>query len=330
MPTTTETTSQSKDQGQQDHGKSAWDESPSLPPVHRPAEKAKHETEPDKPKRALTNDEARKLATEGLEHLNQALGEGKSETLENYLSFLAKFPHYSFSNCMLIAQQCPDATHVAGYNKWKQLGRHVKKGEKAIRILAPLIGKDKATDSQDSDQTAERKPRGFRAVGVFDISQTEGKDLPQAAALEGAIEGDPGEAASRLEKLVASNGISLTYAEPDRGALGTSSGGKIVIRPGLSPADNFSVLLHELAHELLHKGERRNDTDRTVRETEAEAVAFTVCRALGIDSRTRSSDYIALHRGDSKVLSESLKYIQHTASYMIEQLMTDPNSHPQA
>jgi len=264
-------------------------------------------------------EEALKLAEQGLTELNEALKAGNSETLVKYLTFLSKFHNYSFQNCILISIQRPDATQVAGYNRWKQLGRQVKKGEKGITILGPVLAK-RNVEVEDENQEAQNKTVskliGFRTLHVFDVSQTEGKDLPEFAQ----ISGDPGEAIPRLEKLIQDNDIALQYEFPGGGALGTSSGGTITVRPDLSLAETLSVLVHELAHEFLHQGERRHETDKTVRETEAEAVAFTVCNALGLETKTRSADYIKLYRGDPQVLQESLHFIQKTAARIIEAL----------
>lgn len=111
--------------------------------------------------------------------------------------------------------------------------------------------------------------------------------------------------------LVHAKGISLDYWAIPGGASGVSEGGAITVRPDLEPAEEFAVLVHELAHELLYKGERRSETSKKVRETEAEAVSFVVSQAIGLDCSSRSSDYIQLYRGDKDTLGESLGYIQN-------------------
>jgi hypothetical protein len=153
-------------------------------------------------------------------------------------------------------------------------------------------------------------------VYVFDVSQTEGKELPEFAA----IVGEPGEQLERLERLIAQTGIELTFEDIPGGALGCSSVGKIRIRPALTPAETFTVLVHELAHERLHDKARRKEAPKTVLETEAEAVAFVVDRALGLESSTRSSDYIQLYAGNKEVLLESLDRIQSTATWILTNL----------
>lgn len=320
MRTAEQTTTQDKDQGQDE-----FDKNPSLPPVNRAAEKTRAER--DAPWPANPKEEALDTVKRSLSELNDALSQGKSETIENYLSFLAKFHNYSVNNSMLIAAQCPSATQVASYDKWQQLGRQVRKGEKGIGIFAPIIARHKVDIENDDGATEQREMRrlnGFRIAKVFDVSQTDGDKLPEPPKMTG----DPGEDLERLETVIAENNIELLYDYPARGALGTSSGGRITVRPDLEPPQKFAVLAHELAHELLHKGQRRHETTLQVRETEAEAVAFVVSKAIGLDCGSASSDYIALYRGDSDVLKESLHFIQKTASRIIWGLTKDRSETP--
>ena len=173
--------------------------------------------------------------------------------------------------------------------------------------------------SGNGDDNA-RQLFGFRAVHVFDITQTEGAELPEFAG----IDGDPGRQLQRLEDIVSKHGIQLQYDFPACGAQGVSRGGTIVIRPDMPPAETFAVMVHEVSHELLHQRTgRKREVSRTVRETEAEAVAYVVCQALGLETTTRSADYIQLYQGDVTTLSESLDLIQKTATSLIEQLQDD-------
>ena len=252
-------------------------------------------------------EEAKKLADAALANLTQALEQGKSDALTAYLAAMGRFHDYSFGNVMLIVSQKPDATRVAGFNSWKQMNRFVKKGEKGIVIIAPMLIKPKEAESEE-----ERLLR-FKAVYVFDISQTDGEPLPEFAR----VGGNPNGHTDRLKDLVAAQGITLEYADSLAGAMGLSHGGRIEILSGLTPAEEFAVLAHELAHELLHRGERRKQTSKTVRETEAEAVAFVVCQAIGLDAATQASDYIQLYNGDKDTLAESLDYVQKTAAEII-------------
>jgi len=267
----------------------------------------------------MNRDEALKQSEDALQDLAEALRQGKSESLVRYLDMLSRFHHYSFGNCLLIAIQKPDATLVAGFQRWKDLHRWVKKGEKGIGILAPLVGRKR--DSMDADQddaaaAKERKLYGFRVVYVFDVSQTEGQELPAL----GEVSGDPGEKLLRLQALIQTKCIELRFVESLFGALGMSEGGRISVLSSLGPAEMFATLVHELAHELLHRGDRRKETTKVVRETEAEAVAYVVCRASGLEVSTQSSDYIQLWNGDVSVLMQSLELVREVASDIITAL----------
>lgn len=269
----------------------------------------------------MNREEATKLSEDTIAKLALALEQGQSEAMTSYLSMLAKFHEYSFRNCLLIAIQRPDATYVAGFNRWKDLGRFVKKGEKGIAILAPLVYRTKQDEERRDELPADepdnvRVLRGFKVVHVFDVSQTDGQELPGFAAPSG----EPGEMLSKLEAIVSAQGIALKFEAIPFGADGVSRGGEITVRPDLAPAKTFSVLVHELAHELLHKGERKKEVGKSIKETEAEAVAFVVCQAIGLDPGTSSSDYIQLYHGDKDVLMQSLDYIQKTASFILSEL----------
>ena len=129
--------------------------------------------------------------------------------------------------------------------------------------------------------------------------------------------GDPAGHIDRLKAFARDQGIRLEYGRVPGGAEGASVGGTILLRPGMAPAEEFSTLVHEVAHELLHQGDGRPES-RTVRETEAEAVAFVVCEAVGLQANGASADYIQLYQGDSKTLAASLERIQRTAAGIIE------------
>ena len=270
----------------------------------------------------MTREEALAQTDQSLQELISALEQGKSEKLLEYLAFQARFHQYSAGNCLLIAMQKPEATFVAGFQKWRQLGRFVKKGEKGILILAPLVRRKsaEATSAEESEDGRSRAVVGFRAAYVFDVSQTDGAELPEFSS----ITGDPGERLDQLKELVVARGVELRYEESLGGAQGVSEGGKIAVLQGLSPSEEFAVLVHELAHELLHRSERRKETTRRIRELEAEAVAYVVARAAGLDGLARSSDYIQLYAGDKELLLASLNHIQRVASEIIGALAATP------
>lgn len=267
----------------------------------------------------MNRDEALKKSEEALTELAEALKAGKSDALVKYLDLISQFHQYSFGNCILIVMQMPNATFVAGFHRWKQLGRFVKKGEKGIAIMAPMVGKRKKEDDNpavDSEQVNARAVFGFRVVFVFDASQTEGLALPEFTGLTG----DPGEYQEKLVELVTSHGITFGYVDDLSGANGVSYSGRIEVVGSLPPAQKFSTTVHELAHELLHRGDRRGETTKTVRETEAEAVAYAVCRWAGLECSTRAADYIQLYAGDEKLLMQSLELIRDVAAKVITAL----------
>jgi len=248
------------------------------------------------------------------------------------LNAMARFHQYSFGNIMLIARQRPTATRVAGIRTWNLLGRFVKRGEKGILILAPMVGRkgqrrdEIAAEIESTNAAEERKPEaqlyGFRAVYVFDVSQTEGKELPSLTDVEGDVTGFR----ERLVEYVESQGIKLSYSEKIAPAKGLSSGKRITLLPGMQPAEEFSTLVHEMAHEMLHHSERRTLTTKEVRETEAEAVAFVVCQSLGLQTGSASADYIQLWNGSAKLLQESLEVVQRTAAVILGEIVPEPSA----
>lgn len=268
------------------------------------------------------------LIKQAVDFLLQQLQAGKSETLTAYLAAMARFHSYSFGNILAIARQRPTATRVAGFSTWKELGRFVKKGEKGIQILAPMMGHRRRKDA--ADQTSERadaKPVpvliGFRSVYVFDVAQTEGAELPE---FEHNISGDVGAHLDKLVAFTAAQTIALEYSENIAPALGVSYGGKIALLPGQSKAEEFVTLVHEVAHELLHKTDRRTKTTATVRETEAEAVAFIVGQGIGLEMGRASSDYIQMYAGNAALLAESLEVVQRTSAVILSAIAVKPES----
>ncbi len=258
------------------------------------------------------------LIKQAVDHLIRQLEAGKSEALTAYLAAMARFHNYSFGNILAIARQKPDATRVAGIRTWNEMGRFVKKGERGIQILAPMLGYRRNRKEADTDDESQTKPYnvliGFRVVYVFDLSQTEGADLPE---MEHNVSGSVGEHRDRLIDFLNQQNIALEFSEKIAPALGISYGGKIALLPGQSKAEEFTTLVHETAHELLHKAERRTMTTATVRETEAEAVAFIVGRAIRLEMGKSSSDYIQLYHGNAALLAESLEIVQRTSAVIL-------------
>ena len=254
--------------------------------------------------------------------LIEQLESGHSEGLTAYLTAMGRFHNYSFGNILEIARQKPNATRVAGMYAWNQLGRKVIKGQKGIRILAPMVGIRKKKDSEaNKDITKQNQPVlvGFRSAYVFDVSQTEGAALPDPSE---RVKGEVGEYRERLIAFLIAQGIELEFKESIAPALGMSYGGRIAILPGQAAAEEFNTLVHELGHELLHKAERRTATTKTVRETEAEAIAFVVSQTIGLDAGRASADYIHLYHGNAALLAESLEVIQRTSALILSAIET--------
>ena len=262
-------------------------------------------------------DQVKKMSEQAFEKLVEAVEAGKSEKLTDYLKAMGRFHRYSLMNSMLIGFQKPDATHVAGFRTWQKLGRRVRKGEHGIGIMAPIAYRKQMRPEPEKDQAAGEEEveqvMAFRTVHVFDISQTNGKPLPEFAR----VRGDPAECTIRLKELISEQGIKLKYSDRLGATEGLSAGGTIVIRSGLKAAEEFSVLVHEVTHELVHRGRDNKTVGKKVRETEAEAVAFVVCHGIGLDVGTAGSDYIQLYDGDRKTLMESLGRIQKTSRQIL-------------
>jgi antirestriction protein ArdC len=260
----------------------------------------------------MKSEQIKEIMKRATDQLVAALNAGHSEALTGYLKAIGRFHRYSLHNVMLIASQKPNASYVAGFRTWNELGRFVKKGERGILILAPIVRRKPEEDQEESSTSIA----GFRAAYVFDVSQTDGKELPQI----GTVQGDPQEHAACLRSFAETQRIVVEYSDQIAPARGVSSGGKITLLPGQSPAEEFSTLAHELAHELLHRGDRRGTTSRRIRETEAEATAFVVCHAIGLETGSAAADYIQLWNGDTHLLTESLCHVRQAASQMLTAL----------
>jgi antirestriction protein ArdC len=268
----------------------------------------------------MNSENIKKATNQAIEQLVQSLDGGHSEALTQYLGAMAKFRAYSVTNVLLILSQRPNAERVAGYKTWQSLGRQVKHGEKGIMIIAPQFHKRTRNDKEATKKDEIRSVASYRAVYVWDVEQTEGKDLPEI----GSMTGDPGLYLGRLEGFVRGIGIDLCYSSDIAPARGMAEKRKITLLPGQSPAETFATLVHELAHSDMHFGERRTETTKRIRETEAESVAYVVSTAIGLNTGTSSTDYIGLYGGDSKLLIESLEYVRTTASRILDAMEERP------
>src|ERR1700678_2001904 len=190
------------------------------------------------------------LIAANIKLLIEQLKAGKSEALTHYLNAISRFHNYSFGNVLEIARQMPSATRVAGFWTWKNLGRSVNAGAKGIRILAPIVGVRRKKDEEAEKDITKQNTRvllGFRNAYVFDVSQTNGVDLPELHE----VSGDPGENIDRLAAFLKAQSIQLVYNPKIAPALGMSYGGRIAILPGPSKAEEFSKRCHEESYELV-------------------------------------------------------------------------------
>lgn len=235
-----------------------------------------------------------------VEELHAALERGvaslvDSDSWKAWLSVQSRFHRYSWNNTLLIMMQCPEATQVAGYRTWQGLGRQVRKGEKSIGILAPMFAKAKDVEGKD-----EKRLIGFRAVSVFDYSQTDGEPLPTSgvALLEG-------EAPEGLWDAIAAQIAALGYTL-QRGDCGTANGwtdgaAKVIrVRDDISDAAATKTLIHELAHAMLHFDDPDAPAHRGLAEVEAESVAYIVAGAHGMDTSGYTFGYVSGWAGSAE------------------------------
>ena len=262
-----------------------------------------------------------------------------SDSYRNYLSTMSKFHNYSFNNTLLIAMQKPDATLVAGYKAWqKNFERHVNKGEKAIRILAPAPYKIKEErdkidpvtqellldkDGNPQKEEVEITIPAFRAVSVFDVSQTDGKPIPELAAKELLSDVEGYQDMIRAVEAISPVPIELEEIAGDSKGYYDREAKRIAVQENMSESQTLKTMIHEVAHSKLHSKEVEQDEqmrkDRNTKEVEAESVAYTVCQHFGIDTSDYSFGYIAGWSSgrDTKELRSSMDTIRRTASELI-------------
>jgi antirestriction protein ArdC len=224
--------------------------------------------------------------SELLEQLSEGIANlTTSDEWQRYLDCQSRFYSYSSNNVMLIAQQAHEATRVAGFNAWKKLGRFVRKGEKAIWILAPMVYK------QTDEKTEEKQKviRGFKWVPVFDITSTDGEDLP--AVCHKLSGDDPAGIFASLIEFATSIGFTVEDAELPGSVNGdcTHELHRIRVEISNSPAQRMKTLAHEIGHALLHE----QFDNRALAELEAESTAYVICQALGLDTSDYSFGYVA-------------------------------------
>lgn len=239
---------------------------------------------------------------------------------EKFLKMVSALPRHSINNNLLIYMQNPEATYVAGFKKWQELGRHVKKGEKGIKILAPMTYKKEVESKSHEEQKEEVIIVGFKPVYVFDVAQTEGEPL---VMLPHRLEANVHNFEKIMEALRNISPFPISIEPILNGANGycSWSENKIVIRENLSEAHSVKTAIHEIAHAILHVNNNQ-ETSRETKEIEAESVAYIVTNYYGIDSSDYSFAYVAGWAADEKLtqLQQSIKTIQESASKIINEL----------
>ena len=265
-------------------------------------------------------DEVLKRLKEGVNEIQD------SHNFREFLLTMSKFHDYSIGNLILITIQRPDATRVAGFRTWQELGRWVKKGEKGIAILAPCLPPKSArvTEPKDEEPDEEEKvteirPLYFKVVHVFDISQTDGKPLPEFEVP--SLTGEANEELfENLMVLTREQGLEVNFESrphQDPAIKGSYSGKSIWVRPEESRAQQLKTLLHEVAH---YYSEGVFHIPRRDAETIAESVAFTIGVHFGFDSGIRSFSYVALWAEDKKVLEANLTAIRKVSTKIFDAL----------
>lgn len=286
------------------------------------------------------NNTEKQRVQELTDKLEQGLQElFNSDSYRNYLATMSKFHNYSFNNTLLIAMQKPDATLVAGYKAWqKNFERHVNKGEKAIRILAPAPYKIKEErdkidpvtqellldkDGNPQKEEVEITIPAFRAVSVFDVAQTDGKPIPELAAKELLSDVEGYQDMIRAVEAISPVLIELEEIAGDSKGYYDREAKRIAVQENMSESQTLKTMIHEVAHSKLHSKEVEQDEqmrkDRNTKEVEAESVAYTVCQHFGVDTSDYSFGYIAGWSSgrDTKELRSSMDTIRRTASELI-------------
>ncbi len=249
------------------------------------------------------------------------------EQIKRYLAFAARFHRYSANNTLLVLLQRPNATRVAGYRRWQELGRQVRRGEEGLKILAPIF---RTVEDEESGEKA-RVLCSFKIVKVFDVSQTD--PLPGAEPMPERprprpLRGDSDAARALGCSLLAfceSEGVSVSEDDAKLDALSPGANGlyrlrekRILIRSTLSADGSAKTLAHELAHYLLHRDLAASEEDRPTLEAEAEGVAYAVLSYFGVDASEYSFAYVARWAESKEVAKAALSNIQKAVRKIIE------------
>lgn len=265
--------------------------------------------------RSEKGEELNEQVEAALAELSDQLAQGHTQTYLDMLSWYAKLWRYSFWNTVLIQWQRPNATIVAGYKRWQELGFTVRRGEKGIAIRAPWLRKD--TD-QETGEIRERLI-GYLATYVFDISQTVEYPDKQPPELYKPVPGDWGQLYDQLRAQIVRQGLTIDEARLPGGAHGLYGNNQIFISEELDPFHKVTVTIHEYVHHVAHgTPEKREGLTRNQREWEAEQTTWVVCQALGIEHET-ARDYLLSYAYTTEDLAQSIRRTQQ----LVKQVMTD-------
>ena len=307
-------------------------------------------TEPPQPQPVIPINLTAEKPAEKLKEITDRLEQGitelfDSERYKEYLRVMSKFHNYSFNNTLLIAMQKPDASLIAGFNSWKnQFQRNVKKGEKGIKIIAPSPFKIKQETEKIDPQTQkpvigrDGKPvteekeitiPAYKVVSVFDVSQTEGRELPNIAV--DALTGDVEQYSDFFAALEKTSPVPIGFEKIEGGAHGYYhlEDKRIALDEGMSELQTLKTAIHEIAHAKLHdidlnapKDEQQPRVDRRTREVEAESIAYTVCQHYGLDTSDYSFGYVAGWSSGRELaeLKSSLEMIRSAAADIINSI----------
>ncbi|MBQ6148583.1 MAG: hypothetical protein IJI83_03455 [Oscillospiraceae bacterium] len=276
-----------------------------------------------------------KVMSNDLDEIMKALETGvrdfmETDSYKSYLRAVGKFHNYSMNNVMLITMQRPDATLVAGYNTWKKsFNRNVKRGEKGLKIIAPMsVSVEKEEDRVDQygntykEKVTVTVPR-FRAVTVFDVSQTDGDPLPDISPAD--LKDEVNNYSAFLKAVEKASDVPINFIGIEGSAKGyfNVANNEISVARGMSESQTLKTLIHEIAHSVLHNKDNGGVfIDTKTKEVQAESVAFSVCSHFGIDTSEYTFPYVTAWAGDKdlKTLRNSMDTIKDTASLLIHRI----------
>ncbi len=271
--------------------------------------------------REQKRNEVDEMVKKGFENLVGEIKQGHTENYLEYLAFVSRFHKYSHTNQMLIFCQKPDATLVAGYRTWQEMGHQVRAGEKGIKIMAPIFRKHLEEDEL-GEPVSLQKLVGFKLVSVFDSSQL----TEPAKAFWDFREKVPDDAEDKyqlVKRAVMSDAFAVVEQPMPRAKRGEATEDIIYLQEGMESVDRTNVLIHEWGHELLHFGPARSLVDdefpKPIEECQAESVAYIVSHFLGIGSQF-SRDYVLHYGNTAETLIKNMEVIQKTSHYMIQKI----------